>query len=90
MTKVKTIVLLSALCVAFLKSLIISPTFPDVAVIAVIGVIFAYLEYKNKDKDLEKLTAAVTNQQIEIEELKNKVSSIKMVQSVKPGALNFR
>lgn len=90
MSKIKVFTLLGSFCIAFIKSLIIPPTFADVAVIAVIGAMFAYLEYKTKDKELEKLVIAVKKQEDDIEELKNKMSSIKFVQQVKPNSLSFK
>lgn len=90
MPKIKTFTLLGAFAIAFIKSLIVSPTYQDVAVIAVICTVFAYLEHRKQDKELENLALAVKTSQAKIKELEDKVSSIKFVQSVKPGALNLR
>lgn len=83
-------ILLGSFCVAFVKSLIVPPSYAAVAVIAVIAGLFAYLEYKNRDKELEKLVLAVNSHDKDLQELKDKVSSIKLVQQVKPGAMTFR
>ncbi len=90
MPKIKTFTLLGAFAIAFLKSLIVSPTYQDVAVIAVICAVFAYLEHKKRDETLENLALAVKNSEDKIKDLENKVSSIKFVQATKPGALNLR
>lgn len=91
MTKVKQYALLASLLIAFLKTLLLSPPAPsDIAALAVIGTIFAYLEYKNKDKDLENLAIAVKKQEVELTEIKDKLSRINITQQFKPGALNFK
>lgn len=90
MPKIQTFTLLGAFAIAFLKSLIVSPTYQDVAVIAVICTVFAYLEHKKQDKELENLALAVKTSETKIKELEDKMSSIKFVQAVKPGALNLR
>lgn len=87
MPKIKTFTLLGAFSIAFVKSLIISPTYQDVLVIAVICAVFSYLEHDKKDKELETLTVTVKNHQAVIKDLENKVSSIKFVQATKPSAL---
>lgn len=87
MQKTNSYVLLGAFSIAFLKSLILSPTYQDVAVIAVICTVFAYLEHRSRDKELDALNLAVTNHQAAIKDLENKVSSIKFVQATKPSAL---
>lgn len=90
MNKTKFYTLLVLLCVAFFKSLLIRPSIPDVAILAVLGGVFAYLEQKRRDKDLEAYVARVQKLEQETDELKNKMSSIKLVQSMKPNALTFK
>lgn len=90
MNKFTTPVLLVSFCIAFVKSLITTPSYSEVTVMAVIAALFAYLEYKNSDKQLEKLALTVKTQSQDISELQTKVSSIKFVQQVKPGGLNLR
>lgn len=87
MPKIKTYTLLGAFAIAFLKSLILSPTYQDVLVIAVICSVFAYLEHDKKDEKLETLANAVKTQEAQIKELENRVSTVKFVQATKPSAL---
>lgn len=57
---------------------------------AVIAALFAYLEYKNGDKALEKLALTVKDHDRDLAEIKDRMSSIKIAQQVKPGSISFR
>ena len=90
MLKYRTHILLSLFATAFGKSLIFSPSFQDASVILILGVVFAYSEYKNSEKKLQELEVIVKQQQEIVEDLKEKVASIKITQQMRPGSVGIR
>lgn len=90
MKSYKSYVLLSLFSAEFVKTILQPATFVDAALLLVLGSVFAYVEYKNADKKLEEFEKKLSSQQTEINGLKEQVGSIKMVQSVRPGAINYK
>lgn len=62
----------------------------DAFALLVMGTAFCYLEYKNQDKRMAEIEIILKEQKEEIKSVQDKVSSIKVVQQVKPGSLAFR
>lgn len=90
MLKYRTHILLSLFSLAFGKSLAQSPSFQDAAVILILGAVFAFLEFKSSEKRIVEFEAVLNKQREDIDDLKEKVSSIKIVQQVKPNNIAFR
>ncbi len=90
MLKHRNTVLLVLFSAGFVKFSLFSPTISEALVLLIAGGVFAYCEYKNNDKRLETLEKRVSDQDIIIKDLSDKVSSIKIIQQVKPGSLTIR
>lgn len=90
MNQHRSIVLLSVFVLGFIKTLIFTPTYVDAATLLVLGFVFAYSEYKNHDSKLKELEEKLDFQGKELKVLKENVSSIKVVQQIKPNAIQFK
>lgn len=75
----------------FLKGTILSFSYADVAVLAVLGLVTCYLEFQGRDQKLktleEKLDAAVRNMEDktkQIEDIKGSISGLKLSAITRP------
>lgn len=90
MLKYRNLVFLLLFVVGFGKTLIVPASLVDAALLLIAGGIFAYSDHRNQQSQVAKLEAVVEQHHKELEELKEKVTSIKIVQQVKPNNLAFR
>jgi len=90
MNKYKNLVLLCLFVLGFGKTLFFSPSLSDVGIVLVLGLVFSFCEYKQTEKKYTDLKNQVDKQDIELKELKEKVTSIKIIQQVKPNSLGFK
>ncbi len=74
----------------FGKTLVVSPTFVDAALLLVLGLVFAYNEYQVSNKQVKSLEEKLEAQNKEIEILKEKVSTIKIIQQARPSAVSIK
>lgn len=90
MLKNKNSILLMLFSASLVKSSIIPPTIQEAFVVLIAGLVYAYVEYKNHDARFDALDKKVKEQDLIIKDLSDKVSSIKIIQQVKPGSLTIR
>lgn len=90
MKNYKSYVLLSLFCAEFVKTVLLPASFVDAALLTVLGSVFAFFEYKNYDKELKALENSYKAQQEDLDRIKEQVSSIKIIQHVKPNSLGFK
>lgn len=90
MLKYRNVLLLFLFSMGFGKTLLYPSNYVDAFALLVMGVVFSYLEYKNQDKKLAEIEQILKQHQADLSEVKDKISSIKVIQQAKPGALTFR
>lgn len=91
MENLKKLLPMSLFAIFFLKGTIMSFSYADVAVLAVLGLVTCYLEFQGRDKKLQaledKLNLAVTNMEDktkQIEDIKGAISSLKLSAITRP------
>jgi len=90
MLKYRNGFLLFLFSMGFGKTLFYPASFVDAAILLITGVVFAYLEAKTQDKKIAEFEQMFLKHQAEFSLLNDKISSFKVIQQAKPGALTFR
>lgn len=90
MLKYRNAFLLALFSAGFLRTFFRPASLVDASILLIVGAVFAYIEYKNQDKRVSALEEKLNKQNAEVMDLKDKVSSLRVIQQAKPGSLAFR